>query len=416
VTTPEPSSTPPDEKLDLRQQGWPAYLGGSVLAVIGLVGGVAMGYAKQDGFQQFFFSYLVAWCFFLFMCLGGLFFVMLQHAVKAGWSVNVRRIAEWFASIIPVMGLLSAPIIIAVVLGAKGQDSLYEWAKPGALDHMSHFKQIYLNPVFFIVRIVFYFVVWSILGLWFWKQSVKQDVTGDYNITRLMQRIAPAGLVIFGVTFTAASFDLLMSLDMDWASTIFGVYCFAGSTLTIIATLILVVIFLQARGFLRKSVTIEHFHDLGKLLFGFTFFYGYIAFDQYMLQWYANLPDETEWYARRGATTAMGKANGWSWVCLLILFAHILIPFAGLMSRHVKRNPVLLGFWAAWILMMEWVDLFWIAMPQLHADFHLDVIDLCLLVGLGGLVTALIVRKASHDAIRPIHDPRLAASLAFENV
>jgi hypothetical protein len=233
-----------------------------------------------------------------------------------------------------------------------------------------------------------------------------------------MQAAAPLSMVIFALTFTGAMFDLLMTLDTGWASTIFGVYCFAGAMLTILSTIILVVLFLQSRGFLTESVTIEHFHDLGKLLFAFVFFYGYIAYDQYMLQWYANLPEETHWFRLRGASTSVGAANSWSWVTLLLLFGHILIPFAGLLSRHIKRNRALLAFWATWILLMEWVDMFWLVMPQMQSrpEFHIDLIDIAIFLGLGGLVIAIVIRKASHDALRPIHDPRLADSLAFENI
>ena len=139
---------------------------------------------------------------------------------------------------------------------------------------------------------VFYVVGWSLIGVWYWKQSVKQDATGDIELTLRMQYWAPLGLVFLGLSLTFMAWDWIMSLDPVWYSTVFGVYFFSGSALAVFSSLILSVRFLQSRGLLLKSVTAEHFHDLGKFLFGFTFFWGYIAFSQFMLQWYGNIPDE----------------------------------------------------------------------------------------------------------------------------
>ena len=232
-----------------------------------------------------------------------------------------------------------------------------------------------------------------------------------------MQWWAPLGLILFGLTLTFAMWDWVMSLDPGWYSTIFGVYIFAGSALSMFATVILTVMFLQSLGYLKDSVSSEHFHDMGKFLFGFTFFYGYIAFSQFMLQWYGNLPEETEWYSHRGATTAVAQVNAWSVVILMVLFGQVLIPFAGLLSRHVKRCRAMLAFWAIWQLVFHWVDLFWIVRPQMTPDnaFDLGIIDLAVFVGVGGLFFAMVVRTAGLAALRPLRDPRLSASLAFEN-
>jgi hypothetical protein len=252
--------------------------------------------------------------------------------------------------------------------------------------------------------------------VWYWKQSVTQDQTGDFNITRKLQYFAAPGMVLFAVTLTGAAYDLIMSLDPNYGSTMFGVYFFAGSTVSIFATIILTVLLLQSRGFMRESVTVEHFHDLGKFLFGFIFFWGYIGFSQYMLQWYANLPEETQWLKIHGMTTISADANAWSAVILMLLFGHLLIPFAGLMSRHVKRTPVLLGFWAVWMLTFHYIDVFWMIMPLMDGHFHLWLVDAAAFFGIGGVMLAFVIRKAAHDSIRPAKDPRLADSLAFENV
>lgn len=397
------------ERLNLREQAWPLYMTMQILGVVGLVGTVLLGYFAQDDFKRFFYSYLAEYLFFLAIALGGLFFVLLQHATKAGWSVNVRRIAEWFASTLPMMAVLSAPIVVAVALG-RGQ--LYPWAGRNFI--ATGFKGVYLYPPFFIARLVLYFVLWSMMGVWYWKQSVKQDETGDIELTLRMQFWAPLGLIIFGLSITFAMWDWIMSLDPVWYSTIFGVYFFGGSTLALLSSLIITVELLQSKGLLRTSVTVEHFHDLGKFLFGFVFFWGYIAFSQFMLYWYGNIPTETAWYLRHGASTL--HPNEFSPVVIALLFGHFLIPFPGLFSRYVKRNPKFLLFWAIWVLAFCWLDLFWLVMPQFDKGiFHFGLIDFAAFIGIGGIFVAFVVRKASHDSLRPTRDPRLADSLAFEN-
>jgi hypothetical protein len=233
-----------------------------------------------------------------------------------------------------------------------------------------------------------------------------------------MQYWAPLGLVFLGLSLTFMAWDWIMSLDPVWYSTIFGVYYFSGCALAVFSSLILSVLFLQSRGLLQKSVTAEHFHDLGKFLFGFTFFWGYIAFSQFMLQWYGNIPDETSWFLHHGASTV--QPNDFSPVLIILLFGHFLIPFGGLLSRHVKRNRTSIGFWAVWVLVFCWLDMFWMVAPQLdNGILHLGPLDLCehlaVLLGIGGIFVAFVVRRAAHDSVRAMRDPRLADSLAFQN-
>jgi hypothetical protein len=402
------------ERLNLRDQAGGLYVGAQVIGILGLVASVLLGYFAKDEFRTFFHSYLIGFLFFLAIALGGLFFVLLQHSTKAGWSVNVRRIAEWFAATLPLMAVLSVPILAAVLMG---HGALYPWAVDGwGAD--KGFKGWWLGREFFTGRAVFYVVGWSLIGVWYWKQSVKQDATGDIALTLRMQYWAPLGLIFLGLSLTFMAWDWIMSLDPVWYSTVFGVYFFSGSALAVFSSLILSVLFLQSRGLLVKSVTAEHFHDLGKFLFGFTFFWGYIAFSQFMLQWYGNIPDETSWFLHHGASTV--QPNDFSSVLIILLFGHFLIPFAALLSRHVKRNRTAIGFWAVWVLAFCWLDVFWLVAPQLdNGVLHLGPLDvgehLSVLLGIGGIFVAFVVRKASHDSVRAMRDPRLADSLAFEN-
>jgi hypothetical protein len=411
------STSDTSERLNLREHAWPLYMTAHICAIVGLLAAVALGYRDYlhvHNFQRFLYAYLISYMFFLAIALGGLSFTMLQQLTKAGWSVNVRRITEWFASSMPVMAALSAPIIVSLFV-TKGD--LFHWAG-GTLrgEPLTGFKHIYLNPVFMTIRLIFYFAVWSILGTWFWKQSTKQDQTGDWRLTQRMAAVAAPGMVLFGITLTGAAFDLIMSLDPYWSSTIFGVYYFAECAIGSFATVILTALFLQSRGFLKESITVEHFHDLGKYLFAFTFFWGYIAYSQYMLQWYGNMPEETGWWRQRGATTVWADTNHWTCVVLALLFGHLLIPFAGLLSRHVKRSRKGLAFWAVWQLCFVWVDMFFLIMPELNGGFHLGFIEVAAFLGIGGVFVSVALRKAAHDALRPLHDPRLADSLEFQNI
>ena len=160
---------------------------------------------------------------------------------------------------------------------------------------------------------------------------MQQDRSGLTVLTLRMERLSPVGLILLAGTITFAAFDFLMSLTPRWYSTIYGLYYFSGAMVGALASIILLAIALQAAGRLRNLVTVEHYHDLGKLLFAFVVFWGYMAFSQYMLIWYANLPEETEWYQPR-------NSGVWAVVSLVLLFGHLLIPFLGMMSRQIKRE------------------------------------------------------------------------------
>ena len=290
------------------------------------------------------------------------------------------------------------------------------------LAHYVKLKQPYLSRGFFIIRWVIYFGIWTALGLWFWRQSTRQDEDGDPQRTYRMEKVSAPGMLLFGLTLTFASFDLLMSLDPLWYSTIFGVYYFAGCVLAAVTTTILSVLGLKRLGFFQ-CVNVEHFHDLGKLLFAFTFFWGYIAFSQYMLYWYGNVPPEVAWFQTHGFTTQPLDMlqKGWGIVGIVLLFGHLLIPFAGLLSFHAKRNTKVLAFWAIWLLAMHLLDVIWVVMPEMTAREGIGfgagdvMLLLATLAAVVGLAAAGVIRMASHQSLVSMGDPRLGESLAFEN-
>lgn len=425
-------------------------LGGAVvLAATYLVSG------RGDGAREFWLAYVHNYAFLLSLSLGALFFVLLQHVTRSGWSVIIRRPAEILGANLIVLALLFVPVAVNV---AGGSGVLYPWAVPletlrgtdadsahhaagthdavhaadapadhasaDAHEHQDHHadharqlileKRAYLNAPFFITRWLIYFGIWAALGLYLWRSSLWQEQSADVAPTLRAQTISAPALVIYALTVTAAAFDLLMSLDPVWYSTIFGVYYFAGAAVGFFALMILLLTGLQRRGYLHE-VTSEHFHDLGKWLFGFVFFWGYIAFSQYMLIWYGNIPEETGWFLRRGC--AQQDPNVWSYVIVLLLVGHFIVPFVVLLSRQVKRHKALLVCWAGWMLALQWIDVGWLVMPELTTDrLPLGVAEAGCLIGLSAIYLGGVAAFAHGRNLVPSGDPRLDESLAFENI
>ena len=391
-----------DTKTTLDGLGGRVFAVSAVIGVLGLAATVALGLAQGDGMRHFGYSYLVNYAFFLGISLAALFFVALQFVVRASWSIVIRRLAEVMAAALPVMALLVIPVI-----ALAGQ--VYGWAEPAerASPLLAH-KAAYLSSTWFTVRWVIYFVIWTWLAMTFWRGSVAQDASGDLKITHRLENLSGLALVIFALSVAAASFDLLMSVDFAWFSTIFGVYYWAGTLVAFFAVLTLVTMGLQKSGRLTHIVTGEHYHDYGKLMFAFTFFWAYIAFSQYMLYWYGNIPEETVWFLLR-------SQNGWGWVGLATVFVTFVLPFAGLISRFAKRNRPMLAFWAYWLIAAQWLNLYWVVMPEFSASFVFTPMDVTAFVGIGGIWLAAVTRLAMGASLVPSRDPRLGESLRFEN-
>jgi hypothetical protein len=285
-------------------------------------------------------------------------------------------------------------------------------------DHLLQGKAAWLNQDFFIIRCAIYFGLWSLLSFFFLKTSLKQDETSDPKLTILMKKVSAPAMLIFGVTVTFFAFDMMMSLDPKWISTIYGVCFFAGSVMGFMALLTVFAQRVQRDGYLKKAITVEHYHDIGKLLFAFVFFWGYVTFSQYMLIWYANMPEETIFYMNR-------STGGWFEVSMLLLFGHFIIPFVGLLSRYAKRVPSVLYIWAVFLLVMHYFDVFYQIKPNykpvlMPGDDPISMvtlgwIDLACMAGIGGLYAANLWRMASKVSLIPSGDPRLQESLAFHN-
>ncbi len=271
-----------------------------------------------------------------------------------------------------------------------------------------HAKAAYLNVPFWTGRAVFFFAVWSFIAYRLAKLSRDQDASGDPGLTLKMEGFSFPALALFGLTSSfGVGIDWMMSLEPGWYSTIFGVWIFAGAVVSMFAFMNVFFARAQAAGLL-KQVKQDHFHDLGKLMFGFTIFWAYISFSQYMLMWYANIPEETVFYLHR-------QENGWGYVGITLILAHFFFPFFLILSRNAKK-PAILTFGGLWVLALHFVDLYYFIMPMHDHHFHFNpVMDLGPWLLVIGAMMALIFKRLVSVPLIPLRDPRLDRSLAFEN-
>lgn len=363
----------------------------------------------DKGMSAFFHSYLTNYMYCFTLCLGALFFVMVQHLVRSGWSAAIRRIAELYAATIPVWALLFVPILVSVLIG---QDSLYSWnAGSGKVPPVVENKLVYLNATFFTIRTLVYFLIFIIAARYFYALSRKQDETGDVSITSRLQKRSGPFIILFSLALNFAAFDWMMSTDPAWFSTIYGVYIFAASMFSFTALMILSCYLLQRRGRVERIVRVEHYHDLAKFQFGFIVFWAYIAFSQFMLYWYGNIPEETQWYAHR-------MQHGWEFVGLLLIALHFAVPFFAFLKRKHRRSPGWLASWAVWLLVVHWLDLTFLIMPNTGSSVGLTVF-LAHAAGWCGMVSifvALFLWRVGDTPVVATRDPWLPDSLAYHNL
>jgi len=365
-----------------------------VIGAIGCVAGIVLNYS------HLMLSYLVA-----VMVVGGisvtaLFFVMIQFLTRAGWSVLIRRVPEFLSAFTPFLIFAFLPLLLDV----WATHSVFEWTHKEvvAQDHILQSKTPYLNEIFFTVRTLIYVLAW----FWMYRviigNSLRQDDTNDITPTLTNFKRSGPFVVLYGVTLTFAAFDYLMSLQPHWYSTIFGVYFFAGSFVATMALITIFVVLLKEGGYL-PGVTIEHYHNLGKYLFAFTVFWTYIAFSQYFLIWYGNIPEEILFYLRR-------YEPGWIVVSWALLFVHFIIPFVLLLPQKSKRNPRMLVFVSAIILAIHYFEMHWVAVAAHHKTFTFGYEEIAAIALLGGGFLWVVARQFEKHSLIPVQDPFLEES------
>lgn len=363
----------------------------------------ALGYFLNA--DQFFFSYIVSFTFFTGIALASLVMIMIHHVTKSSWGTVIRRIPEVFASNLWIWSIFFIPIFFGI-------HNLFHWSHPELIDPSStHFDTIlggkagYLNVTFFIIRQFIYFLIWGYLGHKLYKTSIDLDNTGDWGITVLMRKISAPGIVLFSLSIAFASFDWLMSLDPHWFSTMFSVYFFSIIFQALFPVLILIVLLLHRMGLLTNTIRPVHIYDLGAWFFAFTVFYAYIAFSQFMLIYYANIPEETLWFYYR-------LEGGYQYILYGTLILRFMLPFFVLLNRESKKNNTLLIFTSVVVLFIHYFEIYLIAMPALSAELNLSWMDLATFVGLGGMFFGLFFNKFKKQSMVPKNDPTMEECLS----
>jgi hypothetical protein len=356
--------------------------------------------------EQFLRAYLVGYMFWLGITLGCLAVVMLSHITGAQWGFVVRRVLECGALNVLLMAVLFLPILIGV-------KSLYVWARPDvrATDHLVQHQARYLNVPAFALRAVLYFAVWIALAWALNRWSTLQDSPPDRDFRLRFQQASALGLVAYVFTMTFASLDWMMSLDPHWRSTVYGFYVESGQGLMGFAFCIVAATFLMRYRPLSEVISTEHVHDLGKLMFAFLILWAYMAFSQGLIYWSANLPEEIRWYLDR-------TRGGWWIVGVALIFLHFLVPFTLLLGQDLKRDVSRLMPLALWLMLMRWLDLYWLIIPS-FADtkgrFSFSWMNIATTLAIGGFWVLLFLYQLRRRPLVPLHDPMLAEVLAGEH-
>ncbi len=352
--------------------------------------------------EQTAHSWLFGFSYFFTIAVGTLFWTCLHHATDSAWSVVVRRQLENCASLLPYFAIFFIPLLFV-------SKYLWHWwtLNPGD-DPLLDAKLPYLTHGFFWARAVIYFCLLSWVALRLKSRSIAQDSDGAPKHTYIMRKFGIGGIPALALCLTFAGFDWLMGLDYHWFSTMWGVYLFAGAAGSSMALLVLLVTALKSKGYL-VPVSLEHYHIMGKFMLAFSIFWAYIGFSQYMLIWYANIPEETVYFRIR-------NVGFWHVLSTFLVIGRFFLPFPILLQQWTKKHPKYLCYVAWWILGMQFIDIYVIVLPALHkTGFSPSIFDLASFVGIGGILGWLFLQKLARSPLFPTRDPRLEESIKLTN-
>lgn len=332
--------------------------------------------------------------------LAGVVFIALQYVSGASWGVAFRRIPEAMSALIPLGGVG----ILSVLLF---HPEMYAWARPEVQHELPAFKHFWLSLGFVRLRAIGYILLWVAFSVALLRGSSRQDSDGSFSHTRANIRKSAVFLVVFAITFWLASVDWIMSLEPEWASTIFGMYTFAGLFVSGLATITILLVWLQRRKPMNAVITHYHLHDCGKLIFAFSTFWMYLWFSQYMLIWYANLPEETVYYVQR-------LHGFWHPLFLLNLALNWVVPFFVLLPKRNKQSPGVLMKVAITLLVGHWLDLYlMIASPIVRVQPRIGIWELgCIAAAISVFGLSFFAAFRRVPAI-PIQDPYLPESVEY---
>ena len=355
---------------------------------------LAVGFADRT---EFFRSYLVAYLFWIGITLGSLALLMVQHLTGGRWALVIRRILEAGTRTLPLMAIAALPLL-------AGMRTLYSWSRSGESDPVILAKHFYLNPQFFVARMIFYFAVWFTLSHYLNKWSRMEDAgESGLSLWMRMEGLSGIGLVLYGLTVTFASVDWVMSLEPRWYSTIYGLLFMVGQALAALAFSIAILIWLSESRPLSRIVRASQFQDLGSFLLTFVMLWAYLEFSQFLIIWGGNLSEEIPWYLRR-------MQGAWGIVGLLLVLLNFALPFFLLLFRDVKRRTRSLLIVTLLVLVMRLVDMFWMVLPAFGGgNISISWMNVALPLAFGAVWFAYFLWQLQRMPLLPVHDPRMEA-------
>jgi len=376
--------------LKLYSAGWLLIAAGMFLYVL--------GYSVDKSHAVF--VNLINFLFLTSIGVGSLFFIALEYLAGAVWSVPMRRVNEFLAALIPFAVLLAIPVIFNLT-------GLYRWSSPSLVstDSILQSKSPYLNINFFIYRFIAIYGCLTVLQYILKRNSILQDDDKNQIRTSWNIRVSALFMPIFAFGVTIISIDWAMSLEPHWYSTIFGVYYFSGVAIAGISSATFCIILLHEHGYLPQLKR-GHFYNLGTLMFVFVNFWAYIAFSQFMLIWYANIPEETIWFVARWR-------NGWEYISVLLIIMNFAVPYFALLSQNAKMKLPRLKFIAVWMMLAHLLDIYWLVMPTYSASPIFGWMELGFPVLIIGLAITVFGWKMKRYNLIPVGDPKLKRGLEF---
>jgi multisubunit Na+/H+ antiporter MnhG subunit len=365
--------------------------------IIGLVFSVIAALGAWRLPDEFFRAYLLAFMAWLGVTLGPMAILMLRHLTKGAWGMVIRRILGAAMRCVPLMAALFIPLLFGI-------RRLYIWARPldaiadkHLREHLQEITKTYLTVNGFVIRAAIYFAIWNALSFFLTKWSAEQDHPPMRDNSARFKALSGPGLILYGCTITFASIDWIMSIDPSWISTIFGLSFLIGQVLSALCFAVVVERILFRYKPMSELLKPEQVHDHGKFMLAFIMVWAYFSFSQWLIIWAGNLPEEITWYMRR-------LNGGWGYVGLFLVLFHFAVPFVMLISRPFKRDITRLVWLAAWLLLMRYVDLFWVIAPNFSTTFNITWLDVVVPIAMGGLWLAYFFRNLSAMPLVPAYD------------
>ena len=366
--------------------------------MIGVVFGVLAIIGAFMRPEEFYRAYLLGFMCWLGVALGSMAILMIRHLTGGGWGLVIRRTLGAAMRTLPLLALLFIPILF-------GMHRLYIWAQPldniadkHLREHLQDITKTYLTTNGFIFRAVFYFAVWNLLSFLLSKWSKQTDRPGAPDNTRRFKAVSGPGLILYGFTISFAAIDWVMSLDPSWVSTIFGLIILIGEVLSAMCFAVVVERILFNYRPMSVILKPDFVHDHGKWMLTFTMVWAYFNFSQWLIIWAGNLPAEITFYLKR-------LSGGWGLIGLTLVLFHFAIPFGILLSRPFKRDIRRLAWLAAWLMLMRYLDLFWIIEPNFSNTLRFTVADVIVPVAIGGIWLAYFFRNLATLPLLPAYDP-----------